>query len=200
MLRHKYWHFVDTPFTTDGTALPPIPTPNAPERITLFRAVLNSSAADPLKSYDLVWLLHLVGDVHQPLHCATRVSSAQPGGDSGGNTVKLSCAGCPTELHAFWDNAVGKATTVQGAIKPVIKAAKKLPTADQTLAAKADAQDWVAESFQAAQQAVYQSPVMAGDGPFPLTSAYKSAAAKLAQQRVALAGARLARLLNNELK
>jgi S1/P1 Nuclease len=200
MLRHKYWHFVDTPFSSDRTALPPIPTPNAQDRITLFRGVLNSSAPDALKSYDLVWLLHLVGDVHQPLHCATRASSAEPGGDSGGNTVKVSCAGCPTNLHAFWDNAVGTATTVQLAIDPVIKAAKKLPTAAPTQAAKADAQDWVAESFQAAQQAVYRSPIKAGNGPFPLTSAYEKAAAKLARQRVALAGARLARLLNNELK
>jgi hypothetical protein len=38
-LRHKYWHFVDTPFSKDGTALPAIPTPNAQERIALFRSV-----------------------------------------------------------------------------------------------------------------------------------------------------------------
>src|SRR5207244_781035 len=35
-LRHKYWHFIDTPFTQDGTPLPPVPTPNAQERIGLF--------------------------------------------------------------------------------------------------------------------------------------------------------------------
>jgi hypothetical protein len=62
-LRHKYWHFVDRPFTMDGTALPALPTPNAQERIGLFRSVLSSAAeSDALKSYDLVWLLHLVGD------------------------------------------------------------------------------------------------------------------------------------------
>src|SRR5262249_47588746 len=68
--RHRYWHFIDKPFSQDGTPLPPIPTPNAQERIALFRGVLASNSSDPLKSYDLVWLLHLVGDVHQPLHCA----------------------------------------------------------------------------------------------------------------------------------
>jgi len=56
-LMHKYWHFIDTPFSTDGTPLPAIPTPNAQERIALFRAVLASSSADSLKSYDLTWLL-----------------------------------------------------------------------------------------------------------------------------------------------
>jgi len=67
-LHHKYWHFVDTPFSTDGTALPAIPAPNAETQIAAFRSVLASNDADPKKSYDLVWLEHLVGDVHQPLH------------------------------------------------------------------------------------------------------------------------------------
>src|SRR5262249_56635028 len=33
LLMHKYWHFVDRPFASDGTRLPTIPTPNAEERI-----------------------------------------------------------------------------------------------------------------------------------------------------------------------
>jgi len=200
LLRHRYFHFVDTPFTTDGTALPAIPTPNAEERIALFRGVLASTNDDKLKSYDLTWLLHLVGDVHQPLHCATRVSSTDPGGDNGGNKVKLQCKGCAKELHAFWDDLLGTGASAQAVIKPVIKAAKSLPAADPGLAAKSDEKVWIAESFQAAQQTVYQSPVAAGDGPFSLTSAYKNAAKSLAKQRIALAGARLANLINTELK
>src|SRR5262249_31180059 len=47
-LMHKYWHFVDVPFSRDGTALPTIPTPNAQERIALFRGTLNSNAPDQL--------------------------------------------------------------------------------------------------------------------------------------------------------
>ena len=194
MLMHKYWHFIDTPFSTDSTTLPAIPTPNAQERITLFRSVLSSTSPDPLKSYDLTWLLHLVGDVHQPLHAATRVSSTDPAGDAGGNSVKLDCSKC--ELHAFWDGLLG----TQSALKTVTKAARKLPKAEAGPAGKPDEKDWIAESFQAAQQTVYSAPVGAGDGPFTLTTAYKKAAGKLAKQRVALAGARLANLLNNELK
>src|SRR5262249_32601997 len=129
-LRHKYWHFVDTPFSSDGTTLPAIPTPNAQERIALFRGVLASNAKDPLKSYDLVWLLHLVGDVHQPLHCATRVSSGGPDGDDGGNAIKLTCPGCPPKLHSFWDDVPGTAKTVKAALNPVIAAAKTVPPPD----------------------------------------------------------------------
>lgn len=194
LLMHKYWHFIDTPFTTDGTALTPIPDPNAQVRIALFRGVLASNSPDALKSYDLSWLLHLVGDVHQPLHASTRVSAADPQGDAGGNNVKLSCTKC--ELHFFWDDLLGTNSN----LKTVMNAARKLPKADATLAAKSDEKDWIAESFQEAQQNVYISPIAAGDGPFTITSGYKKASTKLAKERVALAGARLANLLNNELK
>ncbi len=194
MLMHKYWHFIDTPFSTDGTALPPIPTPNVQDRIAVFRGVLASSDPDALKSYDLSWLLHLVGDVHQPLHATTRVSSTDPEGDAGGNLVKLSCTKC--ELHATWDDLIGTSSN----LKTIANKAKKMPKADPALSGKSDEKVWIDESFQAAKQQVYVSPVAAGDGPFTLTPAYKSAAGKLAQQRVALAGARLANLINNELK
>ena len=195
LLMHKYWHFIDTPFTTDGTILPAIPTPNAQERIALFRQVLASTtASDGLKSYDLTWLLHLVGDIHQPLHASTRVSSTDPDGDAGGNLVKLDCSKC--QLHAFWDDLLGK----QNNLKTVTKAARKLPKPSAALAAKSDEKDWIAESFQEAQQTVYTTPIAAGDGPFTLTTQYKKNAGKLAKQRVALAGTRLANLLNAELK
>jgi hypothetical protein len=194
LLMHKYWHFIDTPFTTDGTALPAIPTPNAQERIALFRQVLASGSDDGLKSYDLTWLLHLVGDVHQPLHASTRVSMADPEGDAGGNLVKLDCAKC--ELHFFWDDLLG----TQSDLKTVMKAARKLPKAQEGLAAKSDEKDWIAESFQEARDTVYAAPIGPGDGPFTLTPQYKKNAGKLAKQKVALAGARLANLLNTELK
>ena len=193
-LMHKYWHFIDTPFSTDGTALPSIPSPNIQERIALIRHVLASESADSLKSYDLSWLLHLVGDVHQPLHCSTRVSSADPEGDAGGNFVKLDCAKC--ELHFFWDDLLGE----NSELKTVKNAARRLPSANSALAKKMDEKDWVAEGFEAAKQYVYAAPVEAGDGPFALNEAYKEAAKRFAKERVALAGARLANLLNKELK
>jgi S1/P1 Nuclease len=194
LLMHKYWHFIDTPFSTDGTPLPPIPTPNAQERIALFRNVLASSSPDELKSYDLVWLLHIVGDIHQPLHASTRVSQPDPDGDAGGNLVKLDCAKC--ELHFFWDDLLG----TQNDLKTVVKGARKLPKPQGALVAKTDEKDWIAESFQEAQQVVYAPPVGPGNGPYTLTIEYKKSAGKLAKQRVALAGARLAKLLNDELK
>ncbi len=194
LLMHKYWHFIDTPFSTDGTALPAIPTPNAQERIALFRSVLSSGSPDALKSYDLVWLLHLVGDIHQPLHATARVSSADPEGDAGGNLVKLDCSKC--ELHFFWDDLLG----TQNDLLTITKPPRKLPKANASLAAKSSEKDWIAESFQEAKRIVYAPLIAAGDGPFTLTTRYKKTAESLAKKRVALAGARLANLLNNELR
>ena len=195
-LHHKYWHFVDTPFSTDGTALPSLPAPNAETQIAAFRAVLASSDPDEKKSYDLVWLEHLVGDIHQPLHAATRVSSADPGGDNGGNLVSLCSAPCKQELHAFWDDALGTSSSALRAVT----VANNLPNPDAALAAKKDAADWAAESFAAAKQTVYVSPIGDGNGPFTLNATYKNNAKALARKRVALAGVRLANLLNDELK
>jgi hypothetical protein len=168
-----------------------VPTPNAQTQILAFRAVLASTKPDALKSYDLSWLLHLIGDVHQPLHCTARFSSALPNGDQGGNLVKLN--GNPNELHAFWDAAVGASSDLAS----IVSAANSLPAVS---AGSMDAAAWVEESFAAAKSDIYKVPIGPGAGPFTLTPAYKAAATTLANKRIALAGARLAKLLNDELK
>jgi len=195
LLRHKYWHFVDIPFTQDGTKLPGIPVPNAQTQINVFRAVLRSNSSDALKSYDLAWLLHVVGDVHQPLHCSERYGKTQPKGDAGGNFVKLCALPCKDELHAFWDGLPGDSD------KPVdaIKAAKKLPKTNKNLAGKLDPGVWTKESFSL-RTFVYSGPIGLGSGPFKMTNAYRKTALAIANQRVALAGVRLGNILNKELK
>ena len=198
MYQHRYWHFVDTPFSTDGTKLPSIPEPDAQTQIAAFRAVLASSAGDDLKSYDLVWPLHLVGDVHQPLHCATRVSKTEPGGDAGGNDVELTCSDCngATELHAFWDNILGQGSDPSVALS----VAKKLAAPDPSTANNIDTTKWIQESFADAETEVYVTPIGQGDGPFPMTATYKDAAWQLGSERIAMAGARFANVINAELK
>jgi hypothetical protein len=196
-LRHRYWHFVVKPFTRDGSPLPSIPVPNAQDRIHRFRAVLASTrASDDLKSYDLTWLLHLVGDVHQPLHVATRVSATQPDGDENGSLVRLCSAPCKDDLRAFWNTILGPETTVTRAAR----LAKTLPSARAADAAVLDEAIWVQESFELAQSQAYKPPIGAGAGPFILTLAYRTNAKSVARAQIALAGARLGNVLNAELK
>lgn len=199
--RHKYWHFVDTPFSQDGTDVTslPIPVPDAKTQIDAFRLILKSDSPDPLKSYDLVWLLHLVGDVHQPLHASTRVSMALPKGDTGGNDVPFCTATspkCESELHAFWDNILGT-----GKIDSADQFAATVKPPRITKKDIADTQMWLDNSFQLARSAVYVNPPLdAGSPPFRATTDYTAASKALATKQVGLAGARLAAIINNELK
>ena len=196
---HKYWHFVNTPFSTDGTALPATPAPNAQTQIAALRKDLASDEPDALKSYDLVWLLHLTGDIHQPLHCSNRISQAAKRGDGGGNSVKIDVD--PNDLHGYWDNLLGVGDTQNFTV--AVTAGQKLSAADATAAADLSEADWASESFTLAKSDVYLNPpIGAGLGPFTIGSNpnYTAASLKIAQTRVALAGARLAALLNTELK
>jgi hypothetical protein len=194
---HKYWHFVDMPFSQDRTPLQDPPIPNAKDRITAFRAVLASTAADDLKSYDLAWLLHLVGDVHQPLHCTARFTKNDTDGDDGGNGVKLCKAPCKDNLHGFLDGALGNSPKATAAIA----AGNRLPKANARAAANLDVEKWIDDSFKDARTMVYKNPPIGkGSGPFTLTKKYRTAIGSLAEKRVALAGDRLANILNNELK
>jgi hypothetical protein len=48
---------------------------------------------------DLKFLIHFIGDIHQPLHCGFI-------GDRGGNTIKIKFLNRHTELHALWDSGL----------------------------------------------------------------------------------------------
>ncbi|WP_275552140.1 S1/P1 nuclease [Bradyrhizobium sp. MOS001] len=127
------------------------------------------------------------------MHTTSRFASSQPHGDAGGNSVKIDCSGCQeTNLHWFWDDAAGIGDSPEAAIT----AALALPSADPRQVAIRDENVWIDESFELAKAVVYQTPIGPDSGSFPLTDAYRSVAVKVAKERVALAGARLALLLN----
>ena len=186
-----------SPFSPDGTALvQPIP-PNAQTQIAAFRTTLaQAGATDELKSYDLVWLLHLVGDVHQLLHATSRLMQDQTQGDRGGNLVQLCAKPCKDELHAYWDNILGTGKSPTTATK----AAALLAAPDATLAAESNESQWIQESFGPAKQSVYIAPIGVGAGPFTTNSTYKTTGEMIANRQIALGGVRLANLLNAALQ
>jgi hypothetical protein len=196
-LQHRYWHFVDTPFSTDGTALEPPAVPNAETQIRMFEAAIASrDVDDDIKSYDLVWLEHLVGDVHQPLHAASRFSRSLRRGDRGGNAVLLCRRPCWDELHLYWDGILGDSDDPEQAIE----AARKLARPDARAAAIGDEHVWIEESFAIARRYAYEAPIGPGRGPYTLDGRYQSDARAQAMQRIALAGVRLAHLINAKLR
>jgi hypothetical protein len=102
--QHAYWHFKDINFSPDGTPLPPPDPVDLVTQLNLMIAALpaSSGASDDVRSYDLVWILHLVGDAHQPLHAVGRFTAAIPNGDAGGNAESvIPATGETIALHAF---------------------------------------------------------------------------------------------------
>src|SRR6185295_5035031 len=108
----KILHFIDKPFSTDGTPLPPSPTPNIVTALEENVNILKTSTDKDAQAQALRLIIHFVGDIHQPLHCAARVDKAHPDGDLGGNLVSLMVPGAngqlkKTNLHSFWDGGIG---------------------------------------------------------------------------------------------
>jgi hypothetical protein len=197
LARHKYWHYIDLPFSRDNTPLEDPPVPNAETMIAAFRAVLNSNSPDELKSYDLCWLLHIVGDLHQPLHCTARFTQGHPHGDDGGNTVLVRVGNPePQRLHSFWDGILGTSRSPAFAIT----VGQSLPVPSVGASSNLNARAWIDESFALAKSDVYRSPIGPSDGPYQMTNNYRNSTRALARKRVPLAGARLANILNSELR
>lgn len=196
---HRYWHYSDTAFSPDGTPVQPTPVVNAVSRIELFtRTLADPVASDSVKSYDLTWLLQLFGDIHQPLHAVERYTINFRHGDSSGNGVKVcddgaSYCGTNDGLHSFWDGAIGNSESASS----VMRMAALLPVPDQAVAAIANPSAWASESFNLAREFAYASPIGTAAGPYRVTADYRRTAGSIADTRVALAGARLAALLNN---
>ncbi|HEX9545639.1 MAG TPA: S1/P1 nuclease, partial [Pyrinomonadaceae bacterium] len=110
----KALHFIDTPFSTDGTPTAVhAPTPNIVTALQDNVKILRTSADTNAQAQALRLIIHFVGDIHQPLHCATKVSSANPDGDRGGNLVSIIIPGegkakvKKSNLHSYWDGGLG---------------------------------------------------------------------------------------------
>lgn len=142
-----------------------------------FKCNLNVNAAEPCA---LVFLVHFVGDVHQPLHCGY-------GYDEGGNTVQVTWYGQSTNLHAVWDVSI-----IQKWNSDFTSAAAELVTALNSNNPYLNTTDALAlgnESFTWVRDLVYHfSSTALGD-------AYYTMSLPLVKERLAAAGVRLAAII-----
>src|SRR5438128_1518435 len=146
----------------------------------------------------LAWLLHLVGDIHQPLHSSSRVTPAEPlpKGDEGANTFHLDDN---RNLHAYWDRILDAAIAPEpgeDSIAYASRIARQIDRVAGAPAAATDALSWAHEGLRLAQTVVYTG-VSRGSAP---SAAYHAEALKVSEGQIALAGYRLAALLNAALK
>lgn len=109
------WHYSDTPFydgisPSESTFQPSIKY-NATYVLTEIIKIFQSKDNMFYKSLMLKFFIHIVGDMHQPLHMTTRVTTKNKGGDKGGNLFILQ--GSPKNLHALWDGVMEKIKAVK---------------------------------------------------------------------------------------
>lgn len=196
------WHYIDIPFSLDGTPTNGFPgdTFDVVRAIRLCEIALGSpTALQSNKAVYLRYLLHFVGDIHQPLHASTAISANFPGGDSGGNGFDLT--GSWGNLHSLWDggggfvnSSISRPLTTSG--KTTLSNKVAIIEADYPYVPNpgvvADPMDWAVEGWNLAQTVSYVGITM-GSSP---SSSYTNAAQATVESRLAQAGHRLADLLN----
>ena len=204
-LKHSYWHYRDTLYSADST---PLPAPDPVDAVTQLKLMIakvpaSSDALDMLRSYDLTWIIHLVGDLHQPLHAIDRYSApiSSAGGDRGGNLeMVMPASGETLALHAYWDRIFGGYSSVFGAIYDADHGGVASITSDAAKAQILDPETWAQESFELAKTYAYSEPVRTDKQAVELTRDYETRARDIARQQAALAAARLANLLTEVLR
>ena len=167
------------------------------DRIDEFSAELASSSTSPAERIlALKYVLHFVGDVHQPLHASDHE-------DRGGNCVRIAMGGPVTSnLHSFWDTGV---LAPLGA-DPVAAAAQlnaMITPAQARAWSRGSASDWAKESYEVAQRVAYTFNTASGcdpnASPVSLPPGYAQRALAAAQVQLQKGGVRLAYVLNTAL-
>jgi hypothetical protein len=176
------WHYIsiDDGETLETTAR--VPNGDVLEAIGRFSAVLrNPRATRPAKHEALKFLVHFVGDVHQPLHVGRRA-------DRGGNDVEVTLFGDKTNLHSVWDSGLIESEKLSFS---ELAAFIDHPTREELRTWQSSAPaDWVRES-KAARDGIYKI----GDGKLGYQYAFDNM--PLIKRRLLQAGVRLAGLLNS---
>ena len=117
------------------------------------------SGTDEEKAVAVTWLCHLIGDIHQPLHCVALYSDKYPSGDRGGNSIRIRISSSPTNLHSFWDGLLGRGTTAGNIGKDVAEIEAVMKDKAETIKPDMEAHktpdSWAREGAELARKAVY---------------------------------------------
>ncbi|OGT21087.1 MAG: hypothetical protein A3C55_02760 [Gammaproteobacteria bacterium RIFCSPHIGHO2_02_FULL_42_13] len=188
------WHYIAQPFSPDGQPLAQVDYENVVWAILQSEKTLASPhSTEDQKAMFLGFLVHFVGDIHQPLHVSTRVTKQFPSGDMGGNDFLIQSP-IAANLHMLWDHMLGlydnSALDLQ-TMASQIETDYPVQSFGQQVQ-DMDPMDWATEGFAIANTFVYNGVQFGA----PVSQQYITAGQKIAEQRVALAGYRLAYTLN----
>jgi hypothetical protein len=191
------WHYVTLNGTTYDHAPPEGDALEALGRFSKMLQDPNASLAD--KQLALRFVVHLVGDLHQPLHAGKCC-------DKGGNDVKVTWMGKPTNLHAAWDSSIVDEEQLSFS-ELAAKLERHISPSDVIAWSDVNPRDWVIESAELRDR-VYPT---AADMPKPvkgkkrrkhqpvlpdLSYSYVYRFTPVMERRLSQAGVRLAAYLN----
>jgi S1/P1 Nuclease len=206
----RQWHFTDIeiaapdlhkacfnhPALPTGTAASNGPAADCVvDKIDQFAAELADPKTDPEEqTVALKFLLHFVGDLHQPLH-------SSDDNDRGGNGKKVSANGFKGgNLHHYWDTEFVSLleTDAKSIASDLIGHISKEQEKKWRSGSPAD---WAVEAFEVAKADVYgRLPEPSGRNTYQLTDEYITTATDDVAQQLSKAGVRLAFVLNNALR
>jgi hypothetical protein len=205
------WHFVDIELDhpdIDAACYGRAPLPaetlasNGPpdacvlDKIKQFSQELAKPRIDPEERLiALKFLLHFVGDLHQPLHSSDNH-------DKGGNAIKVYVDGFEhksrDELHGYWDTQFVEAQENSPSEFAQRLIAQVTPQ-QKAEWEKGSVDDWALEAYAMAKADVYGSPPLSADLPQHLDRAYVDRAERDVRLQLSRAGVRLAAILNKVL-
>jgi hypothetical protein len=206
------WHFINYFWEgISGDANEPpqdledieIPEVNAVERLKYFRPFAACGTPQDERATTLAWVLHLVGDIHQPLHTSARVTSRprEREGDQGGNLFKLGPSNDSLSLHSYWDGIVDRSIPRQqneNNIAYLERVARRTmqnhPRPGMVGRLRpGDFEAWSREGLETTKRAVYPRSLRRGQMP---SDSYRARAFEVSEEAIAIGGYRLAELLN----
>ena len=203
---HSSWHYINFFWEQPAPGSPPRDRTdlkpakeNAVERLEELEKVLSGSeASDAEKAVALAWVLHLVGDIHQPLHASNRVTPTEPEGDRGGGLFPLE----DDDLHWYWDSILQKIWYQRGrgnaelAEEIAAELTRQLPQEKGSLKDR-QYEAWARESLAKTKAVVYPPTLERGQEP---SRDYRWRVYNTAKPAMTLAGYRLAAMLNGVLR
>src|SRR5207253_9073550 len=128
---------------------------NAIQAIAWSRSMIASKADPGVKAIAYCWLIHLVGDIHQPLHSTALFSADRfRKGDEGGNQIPLAKG---KNLHSLWDGLLGKQYYMRNVDKAVKELSDKSRFGDvwESAGKETDSRKWADESHALCASFVY---------------------------------------------
>ena len=202
---HDSWHYSQT-FASSMRYLVPFAFGGAEEAFRRSLATARDPRADDAaRAIALCWVMHIVGDMHQPLHAALWISWRFPISDAGGNWawVRVDEEATPERLHWFWDaaarpNALSRASPDEF----VVRLEREHPfEAEPPVSHPQAAFDrWVSRSRELAYEIVYQrgtlQPGTAPETAPVLRRDYIEQVRAVGADQIASAGTRIGALLD----